>query len=245
MNNLILTTSAGQIQVGNELDFYKSLTHNVVNTRTVSVPVISNIDRGVKPVDTLFESQPYNYGGDLITEKRFELKDVTHEVSRRDLYDLNAPVNHNDLHSFLQRYADHKLQDKITKMISDDFKIMVAKKQPTFFTKDLTLDNIQDLAMEHIKNYSTSGLIAFPYNISKYQKFFVLANPEAFALYKTETQIMARVEMATHEAIALARFCEIRPEKWCIGRYENLEYLKELQDYSQFSTESNEDLTTD
>lgn len=242
MNDLIINTSIGGIKVTNHIDFFQNVPKQFIQTDEVIIKVP---DKG----EPLFLREHESVSEEIRGSNIQRLK-LTHEVRRqfspKEIMDFR--LNHYsgaypgssefDRASEIAKYA---LEDKFVAMMNEAFKPQIAKKKPTFLTKDLTLDKIHELSMEHLNNYSTGKMVAFPYDLSQYQKFFVMADHEAFRFYATQPYLYRDMMCAGTSAVLKARFHEVDPRKWVIGRYEELTYLKEIQDYSRYMVTPSKD----
>lgn len=102
---------------------------------------------------------------------------------------------------------------------------IIAKKNVDFHQKDLSIKSIEDLSMKYLEQGGNSGsLYGVLFNLSKYQKFFLLASLEDFNAYFTE----ASHNMSSDSLCIRGALANLRPELLFIGRYEESIYLNEM-----------------
>lgn len=115
------------------------------------------------------------------------------------------------------------LEEAVHKLIIEDFKLLVAKKDPEFFLKDLNMNAINDLSTKYAQEGGYNNCYGIHIELGPYQKFFVVVDIEDFKFYYSQWREMNR------DAITIkGKLINMRPNRLIMGRYENLEYLKEL-----------------
>lgn len=218
MQDVTLFTCTGGMKIVYIQQFAKMVKHHIVQQPYVEVPMLeqprafwdcerrSEIEF-VPPLDT------------SITRQAHELK-LFHEVNEMEMMSVQAQRNG---FSALMR---EKMAEKAFKCIEEEFKIMVAKKMPAFFMKDLSLENVEKLSEEFAKNWGSEAA-GVNVKLSDYQKFFAIADPSDFCFYLCEIR-QQRIDKPGVTVEYRGKLVDLRPDKWVMGRYEDLTYLKEL-----------------
>lgn len=120
----------------------------------------------------------------------------------------------------------------VFKQIAEEFKILVAQKAPEFFLKDLNLDAINGLSAKYAEAMGGNAVGAH-INLSQYQQFFVIINLEDFRF------MMVKLHDPTKPYPELrGKLVNFRPDRLVMGRYENLQYLKELSSMERYTAGS-------
>lgn len=115
------------------------------------------------------------------------------------------------------------LADDIKQAICDEFKIIVAKTNPTFFLKDLNIQSIQDLANKYYMEFGDDNAYGIEMSLSPFQKYFIICSDSDFKFHYTYYN-----EMSTDSVSAEGALINYNPTRFIMGRYENLVYMKEL-----------------
>lgn len=108
--------------------------------------------------------------------------------------------------------------------IIEDMKIMIGQTTPTIFVKDLNLDVIQNLSTEYAKNCYSGDVIGLHADLGPYSKFFCIFDDNEFRWYETEPYMEAHRDAS----VFLGKLVNLYPNRFFMARYENLEYLKEM-----------------
>lgn len=192
--------------------------------------------------------QLHTYGGrmDLIYLKDFPDK-VTRAIMTDDGRYLSYPVSNGNTISkvdvelkhyysitgahmnqlkYISNVRDH-LESTIylasNTEIINSMKTLTANTMPTFFLKDLDMNAINNLSKEHLMEYGDGDAVGIHIELSTSQKFFVICFPDDFKFHYSQVRDANRDHV--HFRGALINY---KPRKFIMGRYENLEYLKEL-----------------
>lgn len=115
------------------------------------------------------------------------------------------------------------LEPGIKQAIMDEFKIIVAKTTPAFFLKDLNMDAMQDLANKYYMEFGDDGAFGIEMSLSPYQKYFIICSDKNFKFHYHHYR-----EFGRDAVVARGALINYAPTKFIMGRYENLEYMKEL-----------------
>lgn len=137
---------------------------------------------------------------------------ATHMKSIKELNSSNA-----------QYLLEQQLYMASSQQIFHEMKTMTANAMPTFFLKDLDMDAINNLSKEHLMEYGASDAVGIHIELSKTQKFFVICCPEDFKFHFYKFHEYSR-DYIQFSGVLI----NYKPRKFIMGRYENLEYLKEL-----------------
>lgn len=113
------------------------------------------------------------------------------------------------------------------KRMEEEFKIMVAKKKPDFFIKDLSIENVNKLAEKYVENFGGSDAYGVEVRLSEYQKFFAIVAAEDFKFFINQVDVR-RADRPDITTEFLGKLVDLKPERWVMGRYEELTYLKEI-----------------
>lgn len=120
------------------------------------------------------------------------------------------------------------INDMFVKFIIQEFNTMVAQKTPEFFVKDLSQDVFQELALEYAKRHG-SDCYGVYIELSEYQKFLAFIDIN-------DLHFVVRNYVEPHIAATTLRgkVINMRPDKWVLGRYENLTYFKDLMNQTRY-----------
>lgn len=155
----------------------------------------------------------------------FPAAESVHERKDIKLKEI-ASISNIQLVNFLGNLYELKMdvcRQGIQKLVADRFKTLVAHKRPDFFVKDLNIQTINDLTERYIgKNYDTDA-IGVHIDLGPNQKFFLIIDPNDFVVFLHETRRIDKDDTAF-----MAELVDTKGGRWVMGRYENLEYLKEL-----------------
>lgn len=136
-------------------------------------------------------------------------------------------VSHSKLVTWSQGTKELMLREEldraVNQAITQEFKIMVAQKTPDFFIKDMNLEAIENLSNKYMENFGDSSMLGMELRLSPYQKFFAVTSAEYYKFYIHQVQDMSRLGQ-----VFQGKLIDFYPNKWVMGRYENMEYLKEL-----------------
>jgi len=215
-------TTAGEVRLITANEFFAESIVQYVDTLTtyVDTPLIVEASNNCGLTPSIEASYSRR---EIKLNPVFEKK-MSYEDLRKSGYSSSVMCNSD---AYL-RSVGESFRSDYPKFINSKFKSMVAKKNPEFLTKDLTVDRIEELAITYLENFGCESLIAFPFNLSKYQKYFVIAEYSAFRLFLTRVRCYQTHIDLSIEFKQAAEFVELNPTKWVIGKYEDLTYLKEL-----------------
>lgn len=118
------------------------------------------------------------------------------------------------------------------KFIMQEFNTMVAQKTPEFFVKDLSQEVFHELALEYAKRHG-SDCYGVYIELSEYQKFlaFIDINDLHFV-------VQNYVEPHIAATTLRGKVINMRPDKWVLGRYENLTYFKDVMSKMRYDASS-------
>jgi hypothetical protein len=197
--------------------FAKMMRHNVVQQPIVDVAMgeqprafwdpTSNSEFSLPPMEASFRREThelktfYEITRDQMMSKRYESDAMTHMMRAQ-------------------------MQEQAFKQIEEEFKIMVAKRNPTFFMKDLSMENVEKLSEEYAKQMGNDAC-GVQIQLSPYQKFFVIADPNDFVFYVCQVE-KYRIDQPAPVIEVMGKLVDLRPDKWKMGRYEDSTYIREL-----------------
>lgn len=217
IQDVVLWTCSGGMKIVYLNQFSKMIPHQVMNSPHIEVarnrhpPELWTMNEmrdsfNLPPIDATFER-------------------VSHELKTfHQITDYDKRAAQHVQRGFMQ--FREQIQDAAFKRIEEEFKVMVAQRQPTFFMKDLSIENVEKLSEEYAKNMG-SDACGVNVQLSPYQKFFVIIDPSDLMFYSAEVQ-RHRVDLPGPVTEYLGKLVDLRPEKWQMGRYEDLTYMKEL-----------------
>lgn len=120
-------------------------------------------------------------------------------------------------------YQNRAILEAQNKLILDDFKVMIAQKEPTYFLKDLNLESIEKLNFELARNGMSGQVLGVQVQLSEWQKFFVICNIEDMKFYFNERLLEHMDGMKVY-----GKLINLKPNMLVMARYENLIYLNEI-----------------
>lgn len=218
----ILWTCSGGMKIVYPREFAKMIPHQVMQSPHIEVAMQkkafwdfeagAEFVHGLPPIDASFERVSH------------ELQ-VFHQITEYDK--MKAQHQRNGFMQFREQ-----IQDAAFKRIEEEFRIMVAKREPTFFMKDLSMENVEKLSEEYAKQMG-SDACGVNIQLSPYQKFFVIIDPSDLMFYSAEVT-RHRVDLPGPVQEYLGKLVDLRPDKWQMGRYEDLTYMKELSAMQRF-----------
>jgi hypothetical protein len=204
MNKLTLWTAAGGLQIVYPNSFVEKISKQVISNDVLHYPVRSSNMMSIGSfLDEMYLSQ-----GPTIISKTVKLSPY-HSISRSEYMSYNSNIM-------------TLINDNVNKQILKELKSMVAQKIPTFFIKDLNMEALNKLSVEHAKNGSESEY-GLHIDLNDTQKFFVIANPDNFCFYMTHFQ-----NMTTNSMTYSGKLVNLREKDFIMGRYKNLIYMTEL-----------------
>jgi hypothetical protein len=205
MNNKVtLYTSAGGMDIIYLPEFGRRVARHQINQDRIEVSRHPN-EQLFGTVD--FEKLPVPA---ISTKEAFTLTKF-HTISEMEM-----------VRTMSRSVISEQLYEVSSARIGEEFKIMVAKRNPDFFIKDLNLAAIEELSNKYMENFGGDAC-GIEVRLSAYQKFFAIADPADFMFYQTQYR-----QIAENSTAFSGKLVDLKPNKWVMGRYENLEYLKEL-----------------
>lgn len=167
-----------------------------------------------------------NYATQKHTPDNFfsELTDITlsslinHEIH----LDKQVLISGQDLIKYRKGQKEFLIHSVQNKLILDDFKVMIAQKEPTLFLKDLSLHAIEELNNNLAMNGMTGDVLGIEVRLSEWQKFFVVCNIEDMKFYFNETRPIHMDGIQIN-----GKLVNLKPHIMVMARYENLVYLNE------------------
>lgn len=231
---ITLQLPAGTAKIMTPIEFFKGIQREITNQEVVE---IAKLNSAIGMGDDMHADSRLDaiYDRQVVKLKPHFKHEISHQALLRD-YGSHFNFGGTDIENnlLLMRIKEYVYPDAVAKLIDKEFKPLVAKKSPGFLAKDLTIEKIADLSYEYAQNFGCSDICAFEYNLSPYQKFFILGSYSAFKVYTTEIYLnqchMKRMfEFQTHGA-----FVELNPNHWVVGRYEERTYLKEMASQERF-----------
>lgn len=217
IQDMVLWTCSGGMKIVYLSQFAKMIKHAVVQQPIVDVAY------GEVPERAFWDHEK---NSEFVMPPVAAFKRETHEL--KPFYQIEADILARRSHE--SGIATHMMreqaQEKAFSRIEEEFKIMVAQRQPTFFMKDLSMENVEKLSEEYAKQMGNDAC-GVNISLSPYQKFFVIIDPNDLCFYQTMIQ-RHTISHAGPVTEFLGKLIDLRPDKWQMGRYEDLTYVKEL-----------------
>ncbi len=217
IQDVVLWTCSGGMKIVYLNQFAKMIPHEIMQSEFCSTARMKNSGPAFWDPRSLAEMP----GPQEASFERhdFQLK-TFHQITD---YDKRVANGRLDGYSRLFR---EQVQEASFKRIEEEFKVMVAQRNPTFFMKDLSIENVEKLAEEFAKNMGGDAC-GVNVQLSPYQKFFVIIDPSDMKFYaaQVERHLISQPGPVTEY---LGKLVDLRPDKWQMGRYEDLTYMKEL-----------------
>jgi len=126
----------------------------------------------------------------------------------------------------LTAFIDKEVSRKCLDYMKKELFIKTAKRVPEFRVKDLNMESINGLSAryaEQMGNYPCGIHL----DLSKYQKFFIIANPKSFKFYQFIGQRHDLMEPYPSLHVR-GKLVNDNDSHFLMGRYENLVYINEL-----------------
>lgn len=221
MNNLTIYTAAGGMQICYLKDLPDKIAMQKVSNTLVVVP----------------EIKTQNYGQWFYQNDK-EILIPEQQITQSE-YKLTQFYEVNELDQFHRERFGRYIEDRPEYLaqkstIIQEFKTMLAKKTPFAFIKDLDLKKIDELSSEYAIKFGHDDFIGVEANLSPYQKFFSIIRLDDLRFYMAECKSMDRCS-----TVYMEKLINANPNNWICYRYENLEYLKELNQLKYFETKDN------
>lgn len=207
MSILKFHTPAGQCDIIYIKDFPSRIAIQKVTSTRVHYPTYDNNHSSIHTSDEVLWRQR-----EVTIKDNISILDMKISISHKDLILSKS----NDIYCalYIRRNA----------AIIEEMKIMVGQKDPTIFVKDLTLDVIQNLSMEYAKNCYNGYVIGLHCDLGPYSKFFCILDDTNMRWYETEPYQEINKDITSF----IGKLVNLYPDRFFMVRYENLEYLKEM-----------------
>lgn len=223
IKDMVLWTCSGGMKIVYLSQFAKMIPHEIMQSEFCSTARLKNNGPALWDPRSFSEMpEPQE-----ATFERMDFKlNTFHQITEYDK--LKAQHNRNGFSGFREQISDAAF-----KRIEDEFKVMVAQRQPTFFMKDLSMENVEKLSEEYAKQMGADAC-GVNIQLSPYQKFFVIIDPSDLKFYLAEVQrhVISQPGPVTEY---LGKLVDLRPDKWQMGRYEDLTYIKELSAMQRYT----------
>jgi len=213
MNKINIYTAAGGMEICYLMDLPDKIARNKIQNGRLIVPSIKKSNAGV-----LYNENPWEIISQQITQAEYKLN---------EFYRQNAMEQVDYKRHYLEDQPIYKAEKN---QILLEFKTMLAKKTPFAFIKDLNLKKIDELSNEYAIKFGDNDFIGVEANLSPYQKFFSIINLSDLIFYMVEFK-----DITSDSTIYKGKLINVNPDNWICYRYENLEYLKELNQLNYFN----------
>lgn len=206
MNNVKLYTAAG----GMEVCYLKDLPDKITVNKVFQDRIITTKLGDPNKYCNLGKMDPMWPEAAILREE--------HKLNQFYKMDNMELIHKNHLY-----YDEHPVFNAQKITIINEFKTMLAKKNPFAFIKDLNLQKIDELSTEYAMKFGDNYLIGVEARLSEFQKFFSIINIDDLKFYMAEFK-----DIASDSTIYKGKLVNVNPDNWICYRYENLVYLKEL-----------------
>lgn len=167
MNNLVLHGPCGSITILELRDFLYKIPVEETNCAT---------DRIIIPkLNSSISSQVFDLNAPIEYPTISSEEHKTKELFLLDINDLLKSISQDDFLDYIRSY--------LVKSMYEEFKILIAKKKPDFYLKELKIDTLNQASRDAARKSADNLDYGFQISLSKYSHFFVMANPDDFKIY--------------------------------------------------------------
>lgn len=197
MNNLIIHLHNGPLEIMDLKTFVAKIPLEQVNNYRITIPKIVSFNMSLDLISTP-EIQAINV-------ELFQFGRIDSEFIRR-----STKI---DLEEQIKLYCKQG--------ILSQFNSLIAGKDPALVIKDNNMECIYDLSSKSMMNFG-NATCGIEHCLSKFQTFFILANPEDFKFFYMLSP------SSNDSQILLGKLVDMESNRWVMARYQNNNLREEL-----------------